>query len=57
MTNLKKLISIAVLGIGLYMVGSYWGPVSPPLLSGIAFSLLGIMNVHRAFACCKNKTR
>ena len=28
--------------IGLYMVITYWGPITPPLLSGIAFILVGV---------------
>lgn len=51
---LKQLASIAVLLIGLYMMINNWGPVNPPMLSGVAFTLLGAMHTYKVFFCCKN---
>jgi len=38
----KTIASLVVLGIGIYMIVKYWGPITPPFLSGIAFTLLGL---------------
>ncbi len=57
MLILKKIASIAVLLIGLYMLITYWGAVSPPMLSGVAFTLLGAMQTHKVFVCCKGKSK
>ena len=51
----KQLASVAVLLIGVYMLYMNWGPLNPPMLSGIAFTLLGAMHTHKVFFCCKMK--
>lgn len=53
----KQAASIAVLVIGLYLLFNNWGPVTPPLLSGVAFALLGVMHTHKAFFCCSMKKK
>ena len=53
MMLLKQIASVAVLVIGVYMLYTNWGPVSAPMLSGVAFTLLGAMHTHKAFFCCK----
>ena len=39
---IRKLSSLAVLIIGIFMVARYAGSALPPLLSGIAFILIGL---------------
>ncbi len=41
-TNLMQLSSALVLAIGVYMIITSWGGITPPMLSGIAFTLIGI---------------
>ncbi|MBL7056280.1 hypothetical protein ISS07_05175 [Candidatus Woesearchaeota archaeon] len=38
---MHKVMSGVVVLIGLYMIVTSLGPISPPLLSGIAFVLIG----------------
>lgn len=40
--NLDMGLNGAVMLIGLYMIYLGWGGITPPLLSGIAFLLIGI---------------
>jgi xanthine/uracil permease len=39
---IRKIFSLAVLVIGIFMVARYAGSTLPPLLSGIAFILIGL---------------
>lgn len=44
---IKKIFSLAVLIIGIFMVIKYAGSALPPLLSGIAFILIGLTLLMR----------
>jgi hypothetical protein len=44
---IKRIFSLAVLIIGIFMVIRYAGYVLPPLLSGIAFVLIGLILLMR----------
>lgn len=51
----KKLMSIAVLFIGAYMMTKHWASATPPFLSGIAFTLLGLNHLIETLCCQKKK--
>lgn len=44
MKQVNMLLNAIVLLIGLYMVVTNWGGITPPMLSGIAFVAIGIKN-------------
>lgn len=42
--NVKNVLNGLVMLIGVYMIYLGWGGITPPLLSGVAFILIGITN-------------
>ena len=53
MKLVKQLVAVVVLAIGLYMLYMNYGGglTTPPVLSGLAFTLLGGLHTYKAFAC------